>query len=231
MRILLEIAVDTLHDAAAAQYGGADRIELCSDLEADGLSPTSDLVRAVRSALTIPIHAMVRPRAGDFCYSDEEFRIMRGEIEQFKTLGVNGIVLGILSEDRTIDVVRSTELIRTALPLPVTFHRAFDVAADPFGSLEWIIAAGAARLLTSGQKPTAPEGIDMIGRLIEAARGRITIMPGAGINTATANAILRTRGVTEIHIGKGVKRKDQNGLFSVDRKMTAELAALCHPHR
>ncbi len=231
MSILLEIAVDTLHDAAAAQYGGADRIELCSDLEADGLSPSTDLVRAVRAAVTIPIHTMVRPRAGDFCYSDEEFERMKAEIAQFTALGVNGIVLGILHADNSIDQERNAELIRHAQPLSVTFHRAFDAAADPFGSLEWIIAAGAARLLTSGQQPTAPEGIEMIGRLIEAARGRISIMPGAGINTATANAILRTRGVTEIHIGKGVKRKDQNGLFSVDRRMTAELAALCNLHR
>jgi copper homeostasis protein len=158
MSILLEIAVDTLHDAAAAQYGGADRIELCLALDEDGLSPSEDLVRAVRAAVTIPIHAMVRPRAGDFCYSHEEFERMKSEIALFKSLGVNGIVLGILHADRSVDQTRTAELIRLAQPLGVTFHRAFDAAIDPFGSLERIIASGAKRLLTSGQQRRLRKG-------------------------------------------------------------------------
>ncbi|MBP6673312.1 MAG: copper homeostasis protein CutC, partial [Bacteroidetes bacterium] len=222
MSILLEIAVDTLHDAAAAQYGGADRIELCSALEEDGLSPSAELVRAVRAAVTIPIHAMVRPRAGDFCYSDEEFSAMRAGVEMFKSMGVNGIVLGILNRDRMIDAERSTELVRLAQPLPVTFHRAFDAAMDPFGSLEKVIATGATRLLTSGQKPTAPEGIELIGQLIAAARGRITIMPGAGINKSTIEAFTSMNGIEEVHVGKGVKRKNSSGNLFVDQELVRD---------
>jgi copper homeostasis protein len=223
MSILLEIAVDTLHDAAAAQYGGADRIELCLALDEDGLSPSEDLVRAVRAAVTIPIHAMVRPRAGDFCYSHEEFERMKSEIALFKSLGVNGIVLGILHADRSVDQTRTAELIRLAQPLGVTFHRAFDAAIDPFGSLERIIASGAKRLLTSGQQPTAPEGIALIGQLIEAARGRITIMPGAGINKATIGAFTSTNGIEEVHVGKGVKSKNSSGDLFVDQKLVKNL--------
>lgn len=227
MSILLEIAVDTLHDAAAAQYGGADRIELCSALDEDGLSPSEDLVRAVRAAVKIPIHTMVRPRVGNFCYSDEEFERMKAEIALFKSLGVNGIVLGILHADRTVDRTRTAELIRLAEPLGVTFHRAFDAAVDPFGSLERIVAAGAARLLTSGQQRTAPEGIEMIGRLIESARGRITIMPGAGINNRTIDGLLRDNRITELHMSKGVKRLNTAGQYSVDQELLHEIAALC----
>lgn len=227
MRILLEIAVDTLHDAAAAQYGGADRIELCSALEEDGLSPSAELVRAVRAAVTIPIHAMVRPRAGDFCYSDEEFERMKAEIALFTSLGVNGIVLGILHADNSIDQERSAELIRRAQPLSVTFHRAFDAAADPFGSLERIIASGAKRLLTSGQQRTVPEGIEMIGQLAEAARGRITIMPGAGISKETIGDLLCDTRFTELHMSKGVKRLNTAGKYSVDQELVREIAALC----
>lgn len=226
MKILLEIAVDTLHDAAAAQYGGADRIELCSDLDSDGLSPSADLMRAVRSAVNIPIHAMVRPRAGDFCYSEDEFRVMRTEIERFKTLGVNGIVLGILNADRTIDTERSAELVRLAHPLNVTFHRAFDAAVDPFGSLEKIIATGAVRLLTSGQQRTAPEGIEMIGTLIEAARGRIQIMPGAGITASTIMGIVKSAPISEVHAASSVKERGSDGTKRVLPEKVKEMISL-----
>ncbi|MFZ4621541.1 MAG: copper homeostasis protein CutC [Bacteroidota bacterium] len=223
MGVLIEIAVDTLKDAVAAEQGGAHRIELCSDLAADGLSPSSELVREVRKALTIPIHAMVRPRAGDFCYSDEEFEMMKNEIDEFKSLGVNGIVLGILHADNSVDQERSAELIRCVQPLGVTFHRAFDVAVDPFGSLEKIIAAGAVRLLTSGQQRTAPEGKELITQLIEASRGRITIMPGAGINERTIGTIARLQGIQELHIGNGVKAKGTAGGSCVDPVLVKRL--------
>ncbi len=223
MSMLIEIAVDTVQDAIAAELGGAHRIELCSDLEADGLSPSIELVREARKALRIPIHAMVRPRAGDFCYSDDEFDRMRSEIALFRALGVNGIVLGILHRDNSIDQERSTELVRLSQPLGVTFHRAFDAAVDPFGALEKIINTGAVRLLTSGQQRTALEGIGMIKQLIESARGRIQILPGAGINNGTINALMRLDGIRELHIGKGAKAKGYDGSYSVDRQMVQKL--------
>lgn len=226
MSILLEIAVDTLHDAAAAQYGGADRIELCSALDEDGLSPSEDLVRAVRAAVKIPIHTMVRPRVGNFCYSDEEFERMKAEIALFKSLGVNGIVLGILHADRSVDQTRTAELIRLAQPLGVTFHRAFDAAVDPFGSLERIVAAGAARLLTSGQQRTAPEGIEMIGRLIESARGRITIMPGAGITAENIAHLAGSLNVREFHTSSGAKSMDPGGSRRVEPSKVTELRSI-----
>ncbi len=228
MGVLIEIAVDTLKDAVAAEQGGAHRVELCSDLAADGLSPSAELVREARRALTIPIHAMVRPRAGDFCYSNVEFEQMKSEIDQFKTLGVNGIVLGILHADRSVDLERSAELILRAQPLGVTFHRAFDTAADPFSSMEKIIAAGAVRLLTSGQQKTAPEGIGMIAQLTEASHGRMKIMPGAGINKETLAPFLIMDGIGEIHLSKGCKKKDGSGMFSVDPSMLHELTEMCN---
>ncbi len=223
MSILIEIAVDTFRDSVTAQEGGAHRIELCSDLGSDGLSPSTELLREVRRAVTIPIYAMVRPRAGDFCYSSSEFLQMQREVELFCSLGADGIVLGILQTDRTIDIERTAQLVRTAHPVPITFHRAFDAAVDPLISLEGIIQTGAVRLLTSGQRPSAPEGIPMISSLIRAAHGRIIVMPGAGIDVNTIGSIAALEGVRELHIGKGVKKIDANGSFSVDRNLTAEL--------
>jgi copper homeostasis protein len=223
MSILIEIAVDTFRDAVAAQEGGAHRIELCSDLGSDGLSPSVELLREVRRAVTIPIHAMVRPRAGDFCYSEVEFQQMQREVELFCTLGADGIVSGILHPDRTIDIERTKQLVRTAQPVPVTFHRAFDAAVEPMNSLEQIIQTGAARLLTSGQRPSAPEGIPLISSLIRAAHGKIIVMPGAGIDRQTIGSIAAVEGVRELHIGKGVKKIQGDGSFSVDRNLTEEL--------
>lgn len=223
MSILIEIAVDTFRDAVAAQEGGAHRIELCSDLGSDGLSPSSEFLREVRTALSIPIHAMVRPQAVDFCYSADEFLQMQREVELFCSLGADGIVAGILHPDRTIDVERTAQLVRTAHPVPVTFHRAFDAAVEPVNSFEQIIQTGAARLLTSGQRPSAPEGIPLIRSLIRAAHGRIIVMPGAGIDRQTIGSVAAVEGVRELHIGKGVKKTDGSGSFSVDRSLIAEL--------
>lgn len=216
MNITVEIAVDTLDDAVAAERGGAHRIELCYDLSADGLSPSLELLKQVRSAVTIPVHVMVRPRAGDFCYSDEEYRTMKTAIDRYKSHGADGLVLGILTKDRTVDVERTADLVLHARPLGVTFHRAFDVAADPFAALESIIQTHAERLLTSGQKQTAPEGVELINRLITKASGRIAIMPGAGINRTNAARLLTSLPVREIHIGKGVKALNSKGIYEVD---------------
>jgi copper homeostasis protein len=225
MSITVEIAVDTLNDAVAAERGGAQRIELCSDLGADGLSPSMDLVQKVRSAVSIPIHVMVRPRPGDFCYSDQEFQQMRTEIQHLKDLGVEGIVLGILTHNRSVDIERTSELIALASPLSVTFHRAFDAAAAPLAAFEDIIRTGALRLLTSGQKKSAVEGLSLIQQLHKRSFGRIFIMPGAGIDRTNASMIVDSLAVREIHIGKGVKTLNSQGMYEVDERKMRELIA------
>jgi copper homeostasis protein len=223
MSITVEIAVDTLDDAIAAERGGAHRIELCSDLPADGLSPSLDLLKQVRSAVTIPIHVMVRPRGGDFFYSEQEFRTMKAEIDRFKSHGADGLVFGILSKDRTVDVERTAELVLQARPLGVTFHRAFDVTVDPLTALEAVIAAHAERLLTSGQKLRAPDGIALLQQLIHEAAGRVAIMPGAGIDITNAGSLLKALNVREVHIGKGVKRLNPAGVYEVDEEKVRRL--------
>jgi copper homeostasis protein len=218
-RITVEIAVDTLADAAAAQRGGAHRLELCSDLGSDGLSPSIALFREVRSAVTIPVFAMVRPRAGDFLYTEREYEQMVREVEEFKKEGADGIALGLLDAERKIDTVRTSMLIRCAAPLPVTFHRAFDVAAAPLQALEEVISCGAVRLLTSGQKESALSGKVLIQELVQRANGRITIMPGAGIDASNVQKLTEILGISEVHLSKGVKRKSENGSLQVDPEL------------
>lgn len=215
-RITVEIAVDTLADAVAAQRGGAHRLELCSDLDNDGLSPSIALFRDVRSAVTIPVFAMVRPRAGNFEYTDEEFTVMCRDVERFKQEGADGIVLGILERDRNIDNERTRMLVQLAAPLPVTFHRAFDAAVEPFSALDDVITSGAVRLLTSGQKETALSGKRTIQQLVDRANGRIIIIPGAGIDAGNVRELTEIKGISEVHLSKGVKRRGENGTLQVD---------------
>lgn len=226
MEFLLEIAVDTLEDAIAAQRGGADRLELCADLAADGLTPSEDLLRAVRSAVSLPIFAMVRPRAGDFVYTDEEFAAMEQQVLYCTTLGADGIVTGILTNDRNIDSERTKRLVTLAHPLPVTFHRAFDAAGDPLAALDAVIATGATRLLTSGQQPNAFAGRELMRRLRERSEGKLGILPGAGIDRSNARHILEETGARELHCAKGVKRIEADGVLRVDPAMVAELKTL-----
>lgn len=215
-RITVEIAVDTFADAVAAQRGGAHRLELCSDLASDGLSPSLPLFRDVRTAVTIPVFAMVRPRAGNFEYTEEEYRVMSREVERFKQEGADGFVLGILDKDRSINRERTRKLVQLAAPLPVTFHRAFDAASEPLTALDDIIASGALRLLTSGQKETALSGKQTIQQLVDRANGRIIIMPGAGIDAGNVRELAEIRGISEVHLSRGVKRRGENGSLQVD---------------
>ena len=233
MSFLLEIAVESLPAAQAAQRAGADRIELCADLSQGGLTPTADLMRQVRAALHIPIFAMIRPRLGNFLYTDSEFATMQSQISQARDLAMDGIVLGILTASHHIDIHRTAQLIQHARPLPVTFHRAFDeaprasldidglkplcksensdVLSDPdapaypdlFTALDDVIATGATRLLTSGGAPSAPEGASQIRQLIQAAANRIIVMPGAGIQPTNFPALRRIAQAQEFHAGLG----------------------------
>lgn len=198
---LLEISVDTLEAALAAERGGAQRIELCARLDVGGLTPEEKLMREIRERVRLPIFAMVRPRAGEFVYTPEEIAQMRRGIAAAKRARMNGAVLGALTKDGRVDVERTRELVRLAEPLPVTFHRAFDACADLLESLERVVETGATRILTSGGAPTAPEGAAVLANLVAAAGQRIIILPGSGINAENVFHVAEKTGAREFHSG------------------------------
>jgi copper homeostasis protein len=198
---LLEISVETVKAAVAAESAGASRIEFCSELSVGGVTPKSELMRAAREQVGIPIFSMVRPRGGDFLYSAAEFDEMKADIEDAKFLGMDGVVLGILMKDLSIDIERTRELVACARPLPVTFHRAFDECENLELSLEAVIKTGATRILTSGGAPSAAEGAKTLSALVEQARERIVILPGAGINPQNVIQVANTTRAKEFHSG------------------------------
>jgi copper homeostasis protein len=211
-RTLLEISVESVERTAAAERGGADRIELCAELAVGGLTADEELMCVARTAVKLPIFAMIRPRAGDFVYSREECAVMRASIELAKRLEMNGVVLGLLTADGLVDVARTRELVEVAKPLPVTFHRAFDECADPLASLEDVIHTGAARVLTSGGAASAAAGAKMLARLVAAAGERIIILPGAGIHAGNIAEVARATGAKEFHSGlSSILARDASG--------------------
>jgi copper homeostasis protein len=189
--------------ALAAERGGAHRIELCAHLRVGGVTPAEWLMRRVRELVQVPIFVMIRPRAGDFVYSDAELTQMRDDIEMAKGLGMDGIVCGVLTRERLVDVEHTRELVEIARPLPLTFHRAFDDVTDLDAGLEDMIKVGAARILTSGGAASAPAGIERLAHLVEAVRDRIIIVPGGGINASNALHVVRQTGTRELHSGLG----------------------------
>lgn len=198
---LLEISVQSSEAALAAERGGADRIELCDNLAVGGITPGVNLMRAVREQVRLPIFAMIRPRGGDFVYTDSEFAEMKHAIRVAKESGMDGVVLGVLKEDRRVDVERTRELVELARPLPVTYHRAFDECADLRHALENVIQTGAMRILTSGGAVGAPEGAATLAELAAAAHGRISIVPGAGIHASNILQIVQQTRAREFHSG------------------------------
>jgi copper homeostasis protein len=200
-KYLLEISVESVEAAFAAERGDADRIEFCADLSVGGVTPSAELISAVRGQVHIPIFTMVRPRAGDFVYSDAEFAAMKSAIASAKKHGVDGVVLGILGEDRCVDVHKTRELVELAQPLPATFHRAFDECINLPQALENVIQTGAKRILTSGGAKNAFEGASMLAGLVAAAGDRITIIPGAGINASNIAQVAKVTGAREFHSG------------------------------
>lgn len=197
--VLLEICADSVESAIAAERGGAHRIELCSDLFEGGVTPSAGLISTVRTRLGIDLYVMIRPRGGDFCYSDEEFETMEQDVLMAKHAGANGIVFGILHEDGEVDVPRTRRLVEIARPLKATFHRAFDMSRDLPRALSNVIATGADRVLTSGGEQKVEDGIPAIMRLMTVANGHITIMAGGGVTQANVRRIIEVTGVREIH--------------------------------
>lgn len=202
--VLVEVCVDSVESAIAAQAGGAARVEVCDNLFEGGTTPSAGMIRVVRQAITIGLHVIIRPRGGDFLYSDREMAVMRYDIEAAKAAGADGVVIGVLSSDGQVDRDRVTELVGLARPMRVTFHRAFDMTRDPFEALDVLIAAGIERVLTSGQEATAWEGIDLIKTLVRHAADRISIMPGGGVTERNVARIIAQSGVREIHTGGSV---------------------------
>jgi copper homeostasis protein len=201
--ILLEIAVASLERALAAERAGAHRLELCEDLELGGVTPSIALIRRVRSAVRIPIHAMVRPRAGDFIYTAAEFARMREKIAAMRGEGVQGIVTGVLGAGGRVDIDRTRELVELAKPLPVTFHRAFDAAGGLSEALEDVILADATRVLTSAGAASAADATDTLRKLLEQAGPRIILVPGGGLHAGNIASVARIPGVRELHTGLG----------------------------
>ena len=194
----LEICVFSVEAAISAQKAGADRVELCSGFAEGGLTPSAGTIRLVRKLLNIECFVMIRPRGGDFCYSDTEIEQMHCDIEYAKSCGADGVVLGILQPNGHVNIVRTRELVQHASPLQVTFHRAFDLAVEPFRALDDIAVCGCRRILTSGQKATAMEGLDTIRELVTYPARRVDIMAGSGVCPENAQKFIDA-GVQALH--------------------------------
>lgn len=194
-----EVAVDSLESALTAQACGAQRIELCADLPSGGLTPSPGLLELTCQRLDIPVAALIRPRRGDFLYNDDEIAVMRRDIDFARRAGAAAVVIGCLTADGAVNRGRMEQLTETAQPLPVVFHRAFDMCRDPLAALETLAGLGITRLLTSGQAASAEQGAAMIAQLVVRAAGRLAIMPGGGINAGNIAAIARISGAREFH--------------------------------
>jgi copper homeostasis protein len=217
---ILEICVESVESAIAAEGGGAQRIELCADLAGGGTTPSAGLMQSIREHVHLPVHVMIRPRPGDFCYSNHELAIMRNDIQVAKQFHMDGVVLGILREDARVDVERTKMLVEYAHPLPVTFHRAFDLARNPATALEDVIETRSTRILTSGGESRATDGLSILRHLVDSAKGRILIMPCGGIDSGNIARIVRATSAREIHtsVGTSNPRPSNNGDSTSDDK-------------
>lgn len=208
--ITLELCLESVDSVIAADRGGAQRVELCADLLEGGTTPSAGTIRAAREYSKLNINVMIRPRGGDFLYTDAEFESMKHDIQTAKSLGAYGIVLGLLRPDGTIDVERTRQLVELAKPLPVTFHRAIDVSRDLLQALEDVISTGAARVLTSGGQSSVVHGAATVAKMVQAAGDRIIVMPGCGIRPENVLSILATTGAREVHVA--LEQETQSGM-------------------
>ncbi len=197
--MIFEICVDSVPGVRAAKAAGADRVELCADLLEGGVTPSRGMIRQARTITGIGLNVMIRPRGGDFLFDDDEFTIMRSDIEASKAEGADGVVIGLLTAAGEVDMARTRELIALARPLSITFHRAFDMTPEPFRAIDMLIELGVDRVLTSGQEASVLEGLPLIGELIKRAGNRIVVMPGGGITQRNVDRIVAAAKPREIH--------------------------------
>ena len=198
--IQLEVCVDSVESAMNAERGGADRVELCDNLFEGGTTPSAGCIAVVRANLKIGLQVIIRPRGGDFLYDAREVAVMQHDVRVAQELGADGVVIGALTAQGQVDRAITKQLIELARPMNMTFHRAFDMTADPFQALEDLIDLGVDRILTSGQQATAWEGVGLIEALEKQAAGRVVIMPGGGINEHNIRALVQQTGVSECHV-------------------------------
>ena len=202
--MILEVCVDSVESAVAAEQGGAERVELCADLEHGGTTPSTGTIKSVRQAVSMKVHVMIRPRGGDFCYSENDFEVMRRDILEIKKLGVDGLVFGILTHDGKIDRERTEILLKMARPLSVTFHRAFDETGDLFTALAELTRLGVDRVLTSGGRPAVEAGMQILARLVRDAGPSIKVLAGGGITPENVADVIEQTDVDEIHALRSV---------------------------
>jgi copper homeostasis protein len=234
--IKLEICAQSLTSALAAQAGGAHRIELCSALEVGGLTPSYATLIETRKQLNIEICVLIRPRAGDFFYSDLEFDLMKKDILFCKQQGVEGIVVGVLNQNRTLDLKKMDILAQLAYPMDTICHRAFDQTPDPFEALSQLQNLGFQRVLTSGQSQNAIDGKEILRGLVEAANGKIEIMPGSGVNPSNIQELINYTKATTIHTSAKAKIKSSiqdktdgwrdNDFWETDFEIVKQLVSL-----
>lgn len=198
-KIKIEICAPSVQSAIHADLAGADRIELCQNLQEGGTTPSFGAISYCVEHLALKTNVLIRPRSGNFCYNEAEYEAIKRDVKQCKEMGVHGVVIGFLKQDYTIDTGRTREIVQLASPMEVTFHRAFDICSDWVTAMEEIISCGCTRILTSGTKPTAFEGIPILEDMVRSSAGRIIILAGSGINPENAKEIVERTGVTEIH--------------------------------
>jgi copper homeostasis protein len=199
MSFLLEVIAFDLISCAVAATAGANRIELCANPQEGGTTPSMGMMKLARAITPLPLFPIIRPRGGDFLYAADDFACMQEDVLMAREIGCDGVVIGLLNSDGTIDIDRTLRLVELAYPMEVTFHRAFDRTRDPLEALESIIDIGCTRVLTSGQHPTALEGSEIIKKLIDAADERIIIMPGSGVRSSNLESLHQQTGATEFH--------------------------------
>ena len=217
----IEICCGSIQSAANAKAGGAVRVELCQGLVEGGTTPSPAAIQYAVRELGLKVFVLVRPRGGDFCYNELEVKTMEEDVAFCKEAGASGIVVGFLHPDGSIDTELTRRFVELSAPLPVTFHRAFDECADPLNALEQIIECGCARILTSGCKPTAIEGAEMLQQLVKQADGRITILAGSGVTPENAVALREKTGVKEIH--GSCKKTRPDGAWETDAEEVRKL--------
>lgn len=208
----LEVCVDSVESALAAKQGGADRIELCANLVIGGTTPCAGLFEEIQKECGIRTHVLIRPRYGDFCYTDYEFRVIRREVRRFRKLGADGVVIGILKPDGTLNLEQMRVLMEEAGEMSVTLHRAFDVCRDPFETMEQAKELGICTILTSGQRNQCREGVKLLKELAAREEGKITIQAGSGVDAAVIRELQPLTGIRAFHMS-GKRALDSSMIF------------------